>query len=102
MSYLELLKLASPEAVIVVTALAVLAIGLASTRAFALCSAVATLGLVFAIGAVLVLPQNATLFGGMLVISPLNSLFKIICLGLAFFTVLLTQTERAPRHPGEY
>src|SRR6266403_442573 len=82
MSYLELLKLASPEAVIVVTALAVLAIGLASTRAFALCSAVAALGLVFAIGAVLVLPQNATLFGGMLVISPLNSLFKIICIGL--------------------
>src|SRR5205809_1428288 len=102
MSYLELLKLASPEAVIVVTALAVLAIGLASTRAFALCSAVATLGLVFAIGAVLVLPQNATLFRGMLVISPLNSLFKIICIVLAVFTVLMTPSEKSLRNHGEY
>src|SRR5947207_807698 len=102
MSYLELLKLASPEAVIVVTALAVLAIGLASTRAFALCSAVATLGLVFAIGAVLVLPQNATLFGGMLVISPLNSLFKIICIVLAVFTMLMTPSEKSLRNHGEY
>src|SRR6266403_3452731 len=102
MSYLELLKLASPEAVIVVTALAVLAIGLASTRAFALCSAVAGLGLVFAIGAVLVLPQNATLFGGMLVISPLNSLFKIICIVLAVFTVLMTPSEKSLRNHGEY
>src|SRR5216110_543961 len=102
MSYLELLKLASPEAVIVVTALALLAIGLASTRAFALCSAVATLGLVFAIGAVLVLPQNATLFGGMLVISPLNSLFKIICIVLAVFTMLMTPSEKSLRNHGEY
>src|SRR5213595_2869024 len=102
MSYLELLKLASPEAVIDVTALAVLAIGLASTRAFLLCSAVATLGLVFAIGAVLVLPQNATLFGGMLVISPLNSLFKIICIVLAVFTVLMTPSEKSLRNHGEY
>src|SRR5438093_6120130 len=38
----------------------------------------------------------------MLVISPLTSLFKIICLALAFFTILLTRAEKAPRHPGEY
>src|SRR5207248_7564333 len=74
----------------------------ASTCAFALCSAVATLGLVFAIGAVLVLPQNATLFGGMLVISPLNSLFKIICIVLAVFTMLMTPSEKSLRNHGEY
>src|SRR4029453_16880323 len=39
---------------------------------------------------------------GMLVISPLTSLFKIICLVLAFFTILLTQAGQMPRHPGEY
>jgi len=55
-----------------------------------------------AITAVTFLPGNETLFGGMLVISPLTSLFKIICLALAFFTILLTQAEKAPRHPGEY
>jgi NADH-quinone oxidoreductase subunit N len=102
MSYLHLLKLASPEAVVVVTALVTLSIGLISKRAAAACAFVAALGTVIAIVAVLFLPANETLFGGMLVISPLTSLFKIICLALAFFTILLTHAEKAPRHPGEY
>lgn len=102
MSYLELLKLATPEAVVVLTALVVLAIGLIAKRAAAMCALVAALGIVIAIVAVLFLPRNETLFGGMLVISPLTSLFKTICLALAFFTVLLTQAEKTPRHPGEY
>src|ERR1043166_8762424 len=129
MSYLELLKLASPEAIVVFTALVVLTIGLtigseaagatgstaqptrsaggrSSPRSAGLCALVAVLGLAVAIGAVLMLPRSATLFSGMLVITPLTSLFKIICIALAFFTVLLTTSE--PRnhsglpHPGEY
>ena len=102
MSYLEFLKLASPEAIVVLTALSVLAIGLASACRSAFCSFFAALGLVIAIGAVFLLPQNATLFGGMLVISPLASLFKIICISLAFFTVLLARSDGASRNHGEY
>jgi NADH-quinone oxidoreductase subunit N len=102
MSYLELLKLASPEIVVVVTTLAVLAIGLASTRTSGICSFVAALGLALAIGAVLMLPRNATLFHGMLVISPLNSLFKIICVALAFSTILLAHAKDSLRNHGEY
>src|SRR6266849_1384409 len=102
MSYLYLLKLASPEAIVVLTALVVLGIGLAGTRASAFCSAVAALGLAVAVGAVLMLPQSATLFGGMLVITPLTSLFKIICMLLAFFTVLLARSDRSSRNQGEY
>jgi len=102
MNYLELLKLASPEAIIAVTALAVLGIGLASTRASGICSFAATLGLALAIGAVTILPQQATLLHGMLVITPLTSLFKIICLALAFFTALLARSDRSSRNPGEY
>jgi NADH-quinone oxidoreductase subunit N len=123
MSYFELLKLASPETIVVITALAVLAIGLVTGRAksrvtvstmksaqntkdtsfaMGICSGIAALGLVIAIGTVLMLPRNATLFGGMLVITPLTSLFKIICIALAFFAVLLTTSEKEPRHPGEY
>ncbi|PYL87062.1 MAG: hypothetical protein DMF17_04090 [Verrucomicrobia bacterium] len=67
MSYLELLKLAAPEATVAVTALAVLAIGLirwgetpSSRRSSAFCSAVAGLGLAVAVGAVVMLPQSAT------------------------------------------
>ena len=127
MSYLELLRLASPEAVVVIGALVVLTIGLVSSRATVVagvspakpptgaaagsrlrrtatswCSLVAVLGVVIAIAAVLVLPRNANLFGGMLVITPLTSLFKIICLALAFFTVCLVRSEKSLRHPGEY
>src|ERR1043165_2432882 len=124
MSYLELLKLASPEAIIVITALMVLTIGLttgreaagatvstarptqnagsrSNTRSAGLCTFVAVLGLAVAIGAVLMLPRNAALFGGMLVITPLTSLFKIICVALALFTVLLTTSEKSLRHRGE-
>src|SRR5438132_313973 len=125
MSYLELLKLASPEAIVVITALVILTIGLttgreavgatvspaqptrnaggtSNARSAGLCSFVAVLGLAVAIGAVLMLPRNATLFAGMLVITPLTSLFKIICMALAFFTVLLTTSEKSLRHRGEY
>jgi NADH-quinone oxidoreductase subunit N len=102
MSYLQLLKLASPEAVVVLTALIVLSIGLLAKRPAAACGFAAAVGILIAIGAVLLLPRNATLFGGMLVITPLNSLFKIICLSLAFFTVLFAQAERAAPHTGEY
>ncbi len=102
MSYLELLKLAAPETIVVVTALAVLTIGLTTARALVLGPIVAVLGIALAIGAVLMLPQHANLFGGMLVISPLNSLFKIICLALAIATVPLVFSEKSLANPGEY
>jgi NADH-quinone oxidoreductase subunit N len=128
MSYLELLKLAAPEAIVTLTALIVLAIGVATGRgivvagvstakpkepaagtpkAFAsrrastvICTLVAAVGLVAAIAAILMLPSNADLFRGMLVISPLNSLFEIVCLVLAFFTILIASRETS--NYGEY
>src|SRR5213595_2241170 len=122
-SYLELLKLAFPEVIVVISALVVLSIGLTSGQGAAVagvssakpptraagtvaitdwCSSAAALGVVIAIAAVLMLPRDASLFGGMLVITPLTSLFKIICLVLAFFTVCLARSEKSLRHPGEY
>src|SRR5438477_3000030 len=102
MNYLELLKLASPEAVVAITALVVLALGLARGRTPGVCSAAAAAGILFAIAAIFKLPPNATLFGGMLVITPLTSLFKIISLVLAFFTVILARSDRSSRNQGEY
>ncbi|MEY2483793.1 MAG: NADH-quinone oxidoreductase subunit [Verrucomicrobiota bacterium] len=101
-NYLDLLRLAAPEAVTVVTALVVLALGLAKERTSGICSAVAAAGLLFASAAVLMLPPQANLFHGMLVITPLTSLFKIICLALAFFTVILARDNGSSRHHGEY
>src|SRR5438552_17297637 len=102
MSYLELLKLAAPEAIVVVTGLAVLTIALTTRRALVLGPIVAVLGVAVAIVAVVMLPSHANLFSGMLVISPLNSLFKIICLALAIATVPLLSSEKALPNPGEY
>jgi NADH-quinone oxidoreductase subunit N len=102
MNYLDLLKLVSPEAIVVVTALIVLSIGLATKRTGTLCLFIAALGLLIAIGSISMLPRSADLFGGILVISPLTSLFKVICIVLAFFTVLLTQSEKSPSNYGEY
>jgi NADH-quinone oxidoreductase subunit N len=101
MNYFDLLRLAAPETVLVGTALVVLALGLWQTRAQALCPAVAAAGLLFASSAVLMLPAQASLFNGMLVITPLVSLFKIICLALAFFTVILAR-QLGSRNHGEY
>src|SRR5256886_2708748 len=119
----EVLKFASPETIVVITALAVLAVGLGTGRvrstatvstvqrarsasnsatAMRICSAVAGLGLAIAGVVVLQLPQGTTLFGGMLVITPFTSLFKIICIVLAFFTVLLIASQKSTPHPGEY
>src|SRR3954471_21093124 len=101
MNYYDLLRLAAPEAVLVGTTLAVLALGLLHERAAGLCCGIAAAGILFAASAVLLLPADASLFNGMLVISPLSSLFKIICLALAFFTVILARQLNTP-HRGEY
>lgn len=121
MSYLELLKFVAPEAVVTGTALVVLVIGVATSRATAVagvsaaiapkgvagtatttrfCALAAALGLLIAMGAVLLLPAHSAIAGGMVVVSPLNSIFQIICLVLAFFTVLLAAREM-PNY-GEY
>ncbi|MDQ6654443.1 MAG: NADH-quinone oxidoreductase subunit N [Verrucomicrobiota bacterium] len=103
MNYLELLRLAFPEAHVVVTALVVLAIGLTRPRAKTLTTAVAAVGLVLAAIAVVRLPEQAAFSGAMLVISPLSSLFKLICLTLALFTVLLAHSgSDSRRHHAEY
>src|SRR4051794_27332307 len=102
MNYFELLRLAAPEAVVVATVLVVLAFGLVSARTTGICSAVAAAGLFFAVATVLLLPPQATLFNGMLVITPLTSLFKMICLALAFFTVILARSNGSFPHHGEY
>lgn len=101
MSYLDLLKLAAPEAIVVLTALIVLAFGL-TTRKTVTPFILASLGLALAVASVLYLPANANLFGGMLVISPLTSLFKIVCLILAIFTIALAQSQPLLPHRAEY
>ena len=102
MNYLDLFKFALPEVIVVATALAVLAVGLASKRGEGLCSGMAAAGLLFAAAAVITMPQHANLFHGMLVITPLTALFKIICILLALFTVVIARGDRSLQNRGEY
>src|SRR5215217_3303574 len=103
MNYLELLKFVLPEAAVTATALIGLALGLTRPNARTLHSLVAAVGLLLAMIAVVRLPHNAGLPNGLLVITPLTSLFKIICLLLALFTVLLARRDTATaRHRSEY
>jgi NADH-quinone oxidoreductase subunit N len=102
MNYLELLRLVSPEAIVVLTALVVFTIGLTSERAMASIIA-AVVGLIAAAAAVIfVLPPEVTLLGGMIVISPLTSLFKIVCMALAALTVLLVRGDEFARNAAEF
>ena len=103
MNYLQLLQLAAPEAIVVLTALVVLTLGLTSARAADLATSVAVFGLAMSAAAVSAfLRDDAHLFNGMLVVTPLTSLFKIICLTLALFTVVLARGTNFTPHAAEY
>jgi len=102
MNYSELLKLVLPEAILVAAALATLALGLSKAGGRRFCPAIAAAGLIGAGLAILTLPAHAELPHGMLVISPLTSLFKIICLALALFTILTASGRDDGPDVGEY
>jgi NADH-quinone oxidoreductase subunit N len=108
MSYLELLKLAAPETIVVIAALAVLAVDLTTMRElatrirFIIGGMIACVGCVAAILWMLVMPTHANAFGGMLVVDPLTQFVKIALLVLTIFTVLLSIESNFTTHVGEY
>jgi NADH-quinone oxidoreductase subunit N len=101
-NYSELLRLALPEAIVVFAALGVLTIGLAARRKAGWPSVVAAAGLVMAASSFMWIPRTADFGGGMLIVSPLTSLFQVVCLALAFFTVLLAASEKSLPNYSEF
>src|SRR5207245_9003761 len=108
MSYLDLLKLAAPEAIVTLTALVVLVIGLTTSRgtvvagvsvamprpaaagtaaATGFCTLVAALGLGIATETARMLPAHSNFVHDMRVFSLLNSPFHILSYVLPFSTV---------------
>src|SRR5262245_21794942 len=108
MSYLELLKLAAPETVITIAALAVLAADLLTMRElelrfrFIIGALISGVGCLAAIGWLLVLPQHANFGNGMLVVDPLTQIVKVGLLLLAIFTILISIDTTFTTHVGEY
>lgn len=106
--YLELLKLAAPEAILVATALLLLAIDLlrmrrktTSERSAVACG-IAAAGCLAAIVWLGGTSTQASALGGMLVIDGLTRLAKIALLVLTLFTLILSMQGRFTEHVGEY
>lgn len=108
MSYLELLKLAAPETIVVLTALAVLAIDLTSMRGmetrlrFIIGSMITCVGCAAGILWLIVVQPHGEVAGGMLVADPLTAFVKIGLLVLTIFTVLISIESNFTEHVGEY
>jgi NADH-quinone oxidoreductase subunit N len=108
MSYLELLKLAAPETILVITVLVVLAADLVALADLELRfrmiigAMISCIGCLLAVGWMLALPQQAQLLGGIFVVDPLNQLVKIALLVLTILTVLLSIDSYFSAHAGEY
>jgi len=108
MSYFELLQLAAPETIVVITALVALTIDVTSMRGletrvrFTIGGMIACVGCLAAIMWMLVMPGHANAMQGMLVVDPLTQLVKICVLGLTVFTVLISIESSFTTHVGEY
>lgn len=107
-NYVELLKLAAPETIVVLTALAVLAVDLTSLRdmevrlRMLIGGMLASVGCVAAILWMLINPTQADAMHGMLVVSPLTQIVKVCLLGLTIATVLVSLEAKFTSHPAEY
>ncbi len=108
MNYLELLRCAVPETIVVLTALAVLAIDLTSMREletrlrFVIGGMIACVGCAAAITWMVIMPETVGSLGGMLVMDSLTQFIKIALLVLTIFTILISMDSTFTDHVGEY
>src|SRR5436853_5152113 len=108
MIYLDLLKLAAPETILVATALVVLGADLLALRELDLRfrlligAMISCVGCIAATAWMLALPEHANFMQGALVVDPLTRLIKIALLILAIFTVIISIETNFTTHVGEY
>lgn len=106
--YLDVLKLAMPETIVVITALMVLFIDLAGMRSVdrqvrrMVATAVSCAGCFGAIAWSLMLSEPGTVGAGIVVANPLTQLVKAALLGLTIFTALVSIDADFTDHVGEY
>lgn len=106
--YLELLRAAAPETVVVFTALVALTVDLLAAGKpqlglrFRVSGLIAMAGCAAAIAWMLAVPTHADYGNGMMAGDSVTRTVKIAILGLSFFTVALSLDAPFTRHPGEY
>jgi len=108
LNYLDLLKLAAPETIVVLTAFVVLVADLVAMRDLELRfrrvigGLIACVGCLAAIGWMVALPQAREGLSGMLVVDALTQFVKVALLALTILTVLLSLESDFTTHTGEY
>jgi NADH-quinone oxidoreductase subunit N len=108
MSYLEILRLAAPETIVVLAAFAVLAADLFTLRDLELRfrriigAMIGCVGCVAAIGWMVALPQRADLMNGIFVVDPVSQFVKVALLVLTVLTLILSLDSDFTVHTGEY
>jgi NADH-quinone oxidoreductase subunit N len=110
MSYLEVLQLAAPETVLVITVLLVLAVDLVALRGESLANRFRAGMMVVIIGclmsAILLFARSqgpvVNLMQGMLVVDVHTDFLKVMLLVLAMFTAMLSVAGKFTEHVGEY
>ncbi len=107
-NYIQLLQLAIPQVIVVLTALLVMAVDLLvvrrqaiSTR-FTVASSLASVGCAVAILRILLAPVQANLLDGTLIASPLTHLVQVALLALTICTLLLAANSTFTEHVGEF
>jgi NADH-quinone oxidoreductase subunit N len=108
MSYLELLRLAAPETIVVLAAFIVLSADLFAMRELELPfrriigAMISCVGCIAAIGWMLALPQQADVMEGIFVVGRVSQFVKIALLGLTILTLLISVDSEFTVHTGEY
>jgi NADH-quinone oxidoreductase subunit N len=106
--YSQLLRLAWPEVILVVTALLVLSVDLLVVRGqptrirFSVASGIGSVGCVGAILRLLLAPERGNVLDGVLVASSLTSLVQIALLALTIFTLLISVDSTFTDNIGEF
>ena len=108
LDYLGLFRLVIPETIVVIAALVVLAAdGLAMRDLdrrfrFIICAMITSVGCLAATGWMLIMPSEANVFDGMLVLNPMIQLVKGALLLLTILTALISVEGSFTEHVGEY
>jgi NADH-quinone oxidoreductase subunit N len=107
-NYAQLLRLAMPQVIVVVTALTVMAIDLLALRhrstrtRFTITATLASFGCSAAILDILLAPAHASLFDGALTATPLTHLVQIALLAITILTLLISIDSTFTEHIGEF
>jgi NADH-quinone oxidoreductase subunit N len=107
-SYADLLKLAAPETLVVIAALAALGVDLTAMRGVEMSLRRMVVGMIACAGCaagvawMLAMPEQGRVMDGVFVVDHLTQLIKVSILALAAFSIVLSVNSSFTQHVGEF